>query len=194
MGKKKGRNRKKQQYTVHEFKDICCAKCELCHYGIDPFFCFNHVYKQAPKQFITTVFNKLLRVRKSVMDGSIEKHSAPGQEVAKIFNMAFGAVHFQNRKKARQLFADQYSSEGQGSPPKKKLTKAEKKRLKREEKRKRRQRRYIVKSYPFFFCNEGFRKEIDTVLGNNNQQQDKAEKPAGSDETNPGESADDTKS
>jgi len=192
MGKKKGRNRKKkQQYTVHEFKDIFCAKCELCPYGIDPFFCFNHVYKQAPKEFVKNVFNRLLRARKCVIDGSISKSATPGQEVANIFNLAFGGAHFQNRKKARILFAEQMASEGQGAPPKKKLSKAEKKKLKREAKRRR--KRYIVQAYPYFFCNEGFREEIDTVLGNNNQQQDKVKEPAGGDEANPGETADDTK-
>jgi hypothetical protein len=190
MGKKKNKNRRKLSYTIHDFKGICCAKCELCRYGAEPSFCYYHVYKQNPKQFIKNTFAKLLQVRERIMNGTVGG-TTPEHEMANIFNQAFGGCHFDNRKRARELFTEQMMAEGEGSPPKKKLTKAEKKRLKRQQ----RKQRYVVESYPYFFCNPGFREEIDKVLyGDNPQQQDKAEEPAGGDKTNPGETTDGSES
>lgn len=183
------KSKKKQQYSRYEFMDICCEKCMLCSANTSPIFCYDLVYKQNPKRFISHVFKNLMDITSRIANGEEYCSTDLKDEAAKIFDKAFHDVYFSDKEKSRDLFIEQvcanrgknyydsYSVENEHTSGICNNLKKNKKQKRKENKKK---SKFVVEAYPTFFCNPGFLEEINILLNaNNDKQQNDPEECAG---------------
>jgi len=192
-----GKNKKKQQYSRHEFMDICCDRCMLCAANASPVFCYDVVYKQNPKRFISHVFKNLIDITSKIANGEDVNNDSPEEEASRIFSKVFYDVYFSNIKESRELFIEQvcgneFDKTDKDDPDETELVKDSIKspfkciRISKKQKKnkKNKQKRFVAEAYPTFFCNPGFIEEINNTLnGNDHKQQDKVEEHPGESET-----------
>jgi hypothetical protein len=177
MSKKSRLKRKKFQFTKSEFMMAVCSNCKLCKPNTDPIFCYDNIYVENPKRFHKQIYPQLLETRhwmNGVGYGTLS--DCPDADLENIIDVVFcdeiycknsdgkggciyiiGCVNgFRNQIKTRPANIKIVDN---NRPTKKKKSRWKK------------PAKVYVPPKPAFFCNDGFREEINSIINGSNSGQ-----------------------
>lgn len=192
MSKKKKLRRRRFNLTAGEFVQYACQRCGLCDHKSDvsTTFCYDGFYTDEPKEFLHDCLPALQEVKHLLLIGNPKRPTlSDDDEFEYALEFAFCSSKLcsnfdgQNCKyKAGCLVALRYQMLGTTEPSKAGNRKhhGRKNKFGRKNKAGKKKKATYIPPTPKFFCNGGFRKEIDDILnGNNLEQQDTGEKCSG---------------
>lgn len=176
MSKKKKKSKSKFRnldYTKMEFIENICSQCRVCKPGTNPIFCYDETYTKDPKFFMSVIYKNLTEARDWLIDTG-KSGLRPDDDIQHIFQMGFcesnscgnrphiteesckfivGCLSaFRNQtgnKNGQVINLSDYRGRKEKTPQKPKTEKL---------------KRYVYEPEPGFFCNEGFREEIDKIV------------------------------
>lgn len=190
MGKKNKNLRRTFDYTQAQFVHNVCKKCGICHSEADRTFCYDTMYMDDPKLFISKTFNRLLEISKwkqgEYLSGMPE--SIPDMNFEHALNYAF--CNFCKDKvkgksdRCEAMIGCLFEFRRQVLPPfdNSVFNRAIKKDIKcvgflntssKNSKIKKKEARIVVPAKPTFFCNDRLKEELKELLnGDDPQKQD----------------------
>lgn len=176
MSKKKKKVKSKFRnlsYSKTEFISNICSQCKVCKAGTDPVFCYDETYAKDPKTFMNVIYRNLLEVKRWLVNIG-ESDLRPDEDIQYTFQMSFcesnycgcrphiteepckfiaGCLSaFRNQAKSLKSTVIQLSDyRGRKEKIAAKTKTGNKK-------------HYVHSPEPSFFCNEGFKEEIKSIV------------------------------
>lgn len=178
MSKKKRKKKQKSKfrnlnYTKTEFVEEVCSECRICKPGTDPVFCYDETYVKDPKIFMSVIHENLIKARDWLLE--TDKSSLrPDDEIQQLFQMGFCESNYCGLRpditdtSCRFLIGCLSAFRNQKKNPKGKVIDlSEYRGRKKEKSQKTKTENVKCRLYtpePTFFCNEGFREEVDKIV------------------------------
>lgn len=202
MGKKSRLKKRRYNLRQHEFLQFVCPQCGLCAEGTRANFCYEGHYLEAPKRFMKFVLPKLITLREELsLVGPAKSILQDDDDFAFTLEEAFcdsnicGNAGIASGINCTYKIGCLQSLREQARAGGKKITSIGLHRgRKRNKSKKNKRRKKYVAPTPTFFCNDSFREEVDKIIGNNTEQQNKGEESTRSSSAGAGGQAADSES
>jgi len=206
MGKKSRLKRRKYNLILHEFRQYACTQCGLCASGTDANFCYEGTYVDNPKRFIKETLPKLKEIKAALpLIDPKQKTLESDEEFEYTLEEAFcdiniclhagASVGAECLYKAGCLHSLRAQVMGSGNNVVSiRPHRGRKQNKSRNNKTWKKKSKQYVAPTPTFFCNDSFREEVETIIGNNTEQQNKGEESPGSSSAAAGGQVEDSKS
>lgn len=205
MGRKSRLKRRKYDLTKSEFITYVCTQCRLCAPNTDPKFCYDGCYNDDPKVFIKKVLKNLKEIKSALNSVAMKDFEMQNDDEFEFIleeaicasnicgNGDLGSSGCGYKLGCLHALRDQMLSRGGRVISIGPHRGRKNKKGKKNNRVKLKKQKYVPPT-PKFFCNEGFRPEVDRIVnGTNAEQQDKGKEPTGCATTDAGGGAESSK-
>lgn len=176
MGKKKRKSKSKFRnlnYSKMEFIENICSQCKICKKGTNPLFCYDETYTKDPKFFMSVIYKNIIEARDWLIDTG-KSGLRPDADIQHIFQMGFCESDYCGHRpniteeSCKYIVGCLSAFRNQTNDPKGNVINLSEYRGRNEKNRQKtkteKAKSRVYAPEPGFFCNEGFREEVDKIV------------------------------